>query len=69
MSRAGRYSRNLNCEIHHDVCRMVTGTGNSIIYQSILRLSGKHVAIKTIIRFEPDSDMVKVNSFDDLLLY
>ena len=69
LSRAGRYSHNLNCEIDHNVCRVVTGTSNSIISQSILRLSGTHVAIKTIIRFKPDSDMVKVNAYDGLLSY
>ena len=67
--RADGYSRNLNFEIDHNVCRTVTSAGNSIIYQGILRPSGTHVAIKTIIRFEPDSDMVKVNFFDDLLSY
>ena len=69
LSRAGRYSRNLNFEIDHNVCRTVTSTCNSIIYQGILRPSGTHVAIKSIIRFKPDSDMVKVNFFDDLLSY
>ena len=67
--RAGRYSRNLNREIDRNVCRTATSTSNSIIYQSILPLSGTHVAIKTIMRFKPDSDMVKVNSFDNLLSY
>ena len=65
--RADRYSRNLNCEIDHNVCRTATSTGNSIIYQGILRPSGTQVAIKSIIRFRPDSDMVKVTSFDGLL--
>ena len=65
--RADRYSRNLNCEIDRNVCRMVVSTGNSIIYQGILRRSGTQVAIKTITRFMPDSDMIKVNAFDDLL--
>ena len=65
--RAHRYSRNLNFEIDHNVCRTVTSTGNSIIYQGILRPSGTHVAIKSIIRLRPDPKMVKVNSYDDLL--
>ena len=66
LSRADRYSRNLNCEIDHNVCRTVTSS--SIIYQGILRRSGTHVAIKSIIRCGPNSDMVKVSSFDHLLL-
>ena len=66
LRRANRYSHNLNCEIDHNACRTVTSTGNSIIYQGILRPSGMHVAIKSIVRFRPDSDMVKVNSFDVL---
>ena len=65
--RADRYSRNLNCEIDHNVCRTVTSTRNSIIYQGILRLSGTRVAIKSIIWCRPDSDTVKVNSFYDFL--
>ena len=64
--RADRYSRNLNCEIDHNVYRTVTSTRNSIIYQGILRPSETQVAIKSIIRFMPDSDLVKVNSFNDL---
>ena len=67
LSRADRYSRNLNFEIDHNVCHTVTSTCNSIIYQGILRPSGTHVAIKSIIRLRPDLDMVKVNSYDDLL--
>ena len=64
--RADRYSRNLNCEIDYSVCRMALSTGNSIIYQGILRSRGAQVAIKSIVRFRPDSDIVKVNSFDVL---
>ena len=64
--RADRYSRNLNCEIDYSVCRTALSTGNSIIYQGILRPYRTQVAIKSIMRFRPDSDMVKVNSFDVL---
>ena len=65
--RADRYSRNLNCEIDHSVCSAVTSTSNSIIYQGTLCPSGIQVAIKSIMRFRPDSDTVKVKFLDDLL--
>ena len=65
--RADRYSRNLSGEIDHDAYHAITSTCNSIIYQGILRPSGTQVAVKTIARFRPDSDMVKVECLGDLL--
>ena len=65
--RADRYSRNLNGEIDYDACHAITSTGNSIIYQGILRPSGTKVAVKTITGFRPGSRMVKVECPDKLL--
>ncbi|KAL4068485.1 kinase-like domain-containing protein [Scleroderma yunnanense] len=59
LMRAARYSSNLDDEIDHNDHTLTINTGNSLIYQGVLRTSGIRVAIKTIIWHDANSDAIK----------